>query len=255
MLRPEPYFPLSSRTDTSPPGRRKIKTTILIIEDERDLAELVAYNLEVEGYRPFIALDGLSGLESAQRNVPDLILLDLMLPGLPGTEVCKILKGTEKTARIPIVMLSAKGEEIDRVVGFEIGADDYVVKPYSTRELLLRIKAVLRKSEIEEPASSVINVGPVSIDADRHIVTLNGKELFLTTTEFKLLHTLAERMGRVQSRNQLLKDAWGINYGGEARTVDTHITRLRAKLGEAGELIKNVRGIGYLMEAGMNTPC
>lgn len=202
----------------------------------------------MEGYRTFIALDGLAALEAVKNNSPNLILLDLMLPGLPGTEVCKILKSDGKTARIPIVILSAKGEEIDRVVGFEIGADDYVVKPFSTRELLLRIKAVLRKNEIEEPASGVISVGPVSIDADRHIVTVNGKDLFLTTTEFRLLHTLAERMGRIQSREQLLKDAWGISYAGEIRTVDTHVTRLRGKLGEAGELIRNVRGIGYIMK-------
>jgi two-component system phosphate regulon response regulator PhoB len=212
------------------------------------LAEFVACNLELEGYRTFIALDGPDGLESAQKNFPDLILLDLMLPGLPGTEVCKILKGAKKTARIPIVMLSARGEEIDRVVGFEIGADDYVVKPFSMRELLLRIKAVLRKNEIEEAASGVLNAGPISIDLHRHIVTVNGKELYLTTTEFRLLLTLAERMGRVQSREQLLKDAWGVNYGGEKRTVDTHITRIRAKLEGAGDLIKNVRSIGYLME-------
>ena len=148
------------------------------------------------------------------------------------------MKSAENTAKIPIVILSARGEEIDRVVGFEIGADDYVVKPFAIRELLLRIKAVLRQNKIEEAETSIINAGPVSIDVLRHIVTIHGKELSLTTTEFRLLLTLAEPMGRVQSREQLLKEAWGANTVVEARTVDTHITRLRAKFEGAGVLLK-----------------
>lgn len=223
--------------------------TILIIEDEADLAELVAFNLEKDGYRPLIALDGRSGLESARSNLPDLILLDLMLPGIPGIELCKILKGSEKTARIPVIMLTAKGEEIDRVVGFEVGADDYLVKPFSTRELLLRIKAILRRAGSEEAAGKTIRVGAVTIDTDRHLVSVNGAAVTLTTTEFKLLLSLAERLGRMQSRDRLLKDVWGISHIGDTRTVDTHITRLRTKLGEAGDLIKTVRGFGYKMEA------
>lgn len=222
--------------------------TILIIEDENDLAELVAFNLEKEGYRSLIAPDGPSGLEAARHNSPDLILLDLMLPGISGMEICKVLKSNEKTARIPIVMLTAKGEEIDRVVGFEVGADDYVVKPFSPRELLLRIKAVLRRAGSEESVSKIIKVGPISIDTDRHIVIVDGNEIILTTTEFKLLFNLAERLGRVQSRDRLLKDVWGFNHMGDTRTVDTHITRLRSKLGEAGEMIKTIRGFGYKME-------
>jgi two-component system, OmpR family, phosphate regulon response regulator PhoB len=222
--------------------------TILIIEDERDLAELVAFNLEKEGYRPITALDGVSGLEAARSGSPDLILLDLMLPGMTGIEICKTLKGNPKTGAIPIILLTAKGEEIDRVVGFEIGADDYVVKPFSTRELLLRIKAVLRRSLPDKPAGKVIRVGPVAIDTERHIVTVDGTEAILTTTEFKLLLTLAERLGRLQSRDLLLKDVWGYNYAGDTRTVDTHITRLRTKLGDAGGMIKTVRGFGYKME-------
>ncbi|HEX2770715.1 MAG TPA: response regulator transcription factor [Geobacteraceae bacterium] len=222
--------------------------TILIIEDENDLAELVAFNLEKEGYRPLIAPDGPSGLEAARHNSPDLVLLDLMLPGMSGMEICKVLKSNEKTARIPVVMLTAKGEEIDRVVGFEVGADDYVVKPFSTRELLLRVKAVLRRAGSGEPVSKIIKVGPISIDTDRHIVTVDGNEVILTTTEFKLLFNLAERLGRVQSRDRLLKDVWGFNHMGDTRTVDTHITRLRTKLGEAGEIIKTIRGFGYKME-------
>ena len=222
--------------------------TILIIEDETDLAELIAFNMEKEGYRSLIAPDGPSGLDSARQNSPDLILLDLMLPGMSGMEICKVLKSREKTARIPIIMLTAKGEEIDRVVGFEVGADDYVVKPFSPRELLLRIKAVLRRAGSGEVANRIINVGPISIDTDRHIVTVDGIEVILTTTEFKLLFNLAERLGRVQSRDRLLKDVWGFSHIGDTRTVDTHITRLRTKLGEAGEMIRTVRGFGYKME-------
>jgi len=222
--------------------------TILIIEDENDLAELIAFNLEKEGFRPQIAPDGPAGLESVRNHIPDLILLDLMLPGMTGMEICKILKGKEKTARIPIIMLTAKGEEIDRVVGFEVGADDYVVKPFSPRELLLRIKAVLRRAGTEETINKIIKVDSISIDSDRHIVTVDGNEVVLTTTEFKLLFNLAERLGRVQSRDRLLKDVWGFSHIGDTRTVDTHITRLRTKLGEAGEMIRTVRGFGYKME-------
>ncbi|BBA69631.1 response regulator transcription factor [Geobacter sulfurreducens] len=222
--------------------------TILIIEDERDLADLVAFNLEKEGYRTLTALDGANGLELARSQPPDLILLDLMLPGMMGMEVCKILKKSEKTAHIPVIMLTARGEEIDRVVGFEVGADDYVVKPFSTRELLLRVKAVLRRSLPDKPKGKVINVGPVTIDTERHMVAVEGDDVTLTTTEFKLLLNLAERLGRVQSRDLLLKNVWGYNYVGDTRTVDTHITRLRTKLGQAGELIKTVRGFGYKME-------
>lgn len=222
--------------------------TILIIEDENDLAELVAFNLEKEGFRSLIAPDGPSGLEAARHNSPDLILLDLMLPGMSGMEICKVLKSNEKTTRIPIVMLTAKGEEIDRVVGFEVGADDYVIKPFSPRELLLRVKAVLRRAGTGESMSKIIKVSTISIDTDRHIVTVDGNEVILTTTEFKLLFNLAERLGRVQSRDRLLKDVWGFNHMGDTRTVDTHITRLRSKLGEAGEMIKTIRGFGYKME-------
>jgi len=222
--------------------------TILIIEDETDVAELVAFNLEKEGYRPLIATDGPSGLEGARHNSPDLILLDLMLPGMSGMEICKVLKSNEKTVRIPIIMLTAKGEEIDRVVGFEVGADDYVIKPFSPRELLLRVKAVLRRAGSGESVSRIIKVGPISIDTDRHIVSVDGNEVILTTTEFKLLFNLAERLGRMQSRDRLLKDVWGFNHMGDTRTVDTHITRLRSKLGESGDMIKTIRGFGYKME-------
>ncbi|HBA88122.1 MAG TPA: DNA-binding response regulator [Geobacter sp.] len=222
--------------------------TILIIEDEKDLAELVAFNLEREGYKTIIALDGAEGLETAGKVQPDLVLLDLMLPGMLGTEVCKGLKKSERTSRIPVIMLTAKGEEIDKVVGFEVGADDYVVKPFSTRELMLRVKAVLRRSVTEAPQNQFIKVGAISIDTERHFVTVNGEEISFTTTEFKLLHTLVMRLGRVQSRDVLLRDVWGYNFVEDTRTVDTHITRLRTKMGKAGDMIKTVRGFGYKLE-------
>ena len=223
--------------------------TILIIEDERDLAELIAFNLEKEGYRTVIALDGAEGLESANRALPDLVLLDLMLPGMLGTEVCKTLKKSEVTSHIPVIMLTAKGEEIDKVVGFEVGAEDYVVKPFSTRELLLRVKAVLRRTSTEVEESPVLKVGPVTIDTERHLVAIKGEEVTFTTTEFNLLLTLVKRLGRVQSRDVLLRDVWGYNFVEDTRTVDTHVTRLRTKMGAAGEMIKTVRGFGYKMEA------
>jgi len=221
---------------------------ILIIEDERDLAELLAFNLEREGYKAVMAMDGVEGLEIATRMQPDLVLLDLMLPGMLGTDVCKAIKKTEKTSRIPVIMLTAKGEEIDKVVGFEVGADDYVVKPFSTRELMLRVKAVLRRNESDAPPNPVIKVGTISIDTERHMVMVSGEEINFTTTEFKLLHTLVMRLGRVQSREVLLRDVWGYNFVEDTRTVDTHITRLRTKMGEAGEMIKTVRGFGYKLE-------
>jgi two-component system, OmpR family, phosphate regulon response regulator PhoB len=222
--------------------------TILVIEDERDLAGLVAFNLEKEGYKTIIACDGIQGLEMARQQNPDLILLDLMLPGMLGTEVCKLLKKAEETAQIPVIMLTAKGEEIDKVVGFEVGADDYVVKPFSIRELTLRVKAVLRRSASEGESDAIINIGTVTIDTSRHVVAVNGEEITFTSTEFKLLHTLVKRWGRVQSRDVLLRDVWGYNYVGDTRTVDTHITRLRTKMGEAGDMIKTVRGFGYKLE-------
>jgi two-component system phosphate regulon response regulator PhoB len=222
--------------------------TILIIEDERDLLDLIAFNLEREGYRVLTALDGKDGLEKARTRHPDLIILDLMLPEIMGTDICRILKNNEKTSSLPIIMLTAKGEEIDRVVGFEVGADDYVVKPFSNRELMLRIRAVLRRSEPDIQEEKILRIGPVTIDTGRHIVTSAGEDVVLTTTEYKLLLNLAERLGRVQNRDLLLKNVWGYNYIGDTRTVDTHITRLRTKLGSAGDMIKTVRGFGYKME-------
>ena len=222
--------------------------TVLVIEDEKDLAELIAFHLEKEGFRPLIASDGAAGLNEARSAKPDLILLDLMLPGMMGTEICRLLKGAEQTAGIPVIMLTAKGEEIDRVVGFEMGADDYVVKPFSTRELMLRVRAVLRRSAEPAAKGCTVSIGALTIDTERHQVMVSGDEVLLTSTEYKLLMNLAERLGRVQSRELLLQNVWGYNYFGDTRTVDTHLTRLRTKLGVAGEMIKTVRGFGYKME-------
>ncbi len=222
---------------------------IVIIEDERDRAELLAFNLEKEGFQTSIALDGKAGLERVTSDLPDLVILDLMLPEMNGTEVCKLLRKQSATVGIPIIMLTAKGEEIDRVVGFEVGADDYLVKPFSTRELLLRIRAILRRTSPEQSDAKIISIGNLVIDTSRHLVAVTGEEVSLTTTEFKLLLTLAERLGRMQSRDSLLRDVWGYSHTADSRTVDTHITRLRNKLGMAGDLIKTVRGFGYKMEA------
>lgn len=223
---------------------------VLIIEDEKDLAELLAFNLEKDGYAASCVHDGKVGLERASAEMPDLILLDLMLPGLLGTEVCKALRKDPRTARIPVIMITAKGDEIDRVVGFEVGADDYIVKPFSMREVSLRVKAVMRRFDHDSvpPVTDLITLGEITIDKKRHIVTSAGVEIDLTSTEFKLLLYLVEKRGHVHSREKLLQKVWSYNNSGDTRTVDTHVTRLRAKLGIPGDLIKTVRGFGYKME-------
>ncbi len=219
--------------------------TILVVDDERDIVELVRYNLAQAGYRVVSALDGRQAIEAARRERPDLIVLDLMLPVLSGGEVARLLKQDETTRRIPILMLTARGAEVDRVVGFELGADDYVVKPFSPRELVLRVQAILKREEGPAAEQERIVHDPLVIDVGAHTVRLQGREIVLTATEFKLLHRLARRPGRAFSRDQLLSEVWG--YGGdvETRTVDTHMKRLRAKLGPAGEWIETVRGVGY----------
>lgn len=226
--------------------------TILVVEDERDLAELIAFNLEKEGFRTFVSLDGEAGFQKACSEMPDLILLDLMLPGMMGTDICRELRKRPETGKIPIIMLTARGEEVDRVVGFELGADDYLVKPFSTRELILRIKAVLRRSLPAPPPpenpSVIIRISGITIDTERCRVETADGEAVLTTTEYKLLLYLAQRPGRVQSRDLLLQQVWGYNYVGDTRTVDTHVTRLRGKLGKAGDTIRTVRGFGYSLE-------
>jgi two-component system phosphate regulon response regulator PhoB len=218
---------------------------ILVIEDERDLQQVLAYNFRQAGHEVLTASGGQEGLRIAREQRPDLVLLDLMLPDLPGTEVCRALKREPGTHDCAVVMVTAKGEEIDRVVGFELGADDYVVKPFSVRELLLRVQAILRRSWSDQPAAPTFEFGCMRIDRDAHRAWVHGKEVELTALEFKLLTTLHDRRNRVQTRGALLSDVWGIDADITTRTVDTHVKRLREKLGEAGEYIETVRGVGY----------
>jgi two-component system phosphate regulon response regulator PhoB len=228
----------------------KTKTTplILIVEDEHDLAELLAFSLQQEGFSTAICGDGRSGLAFARKELPDLLILDLMLPELLGTDVCRALRREKETANLPVLMLTARHEEIDRVVGFEVGADDYVAKPFSVREVVLRVKALLRRTATPGEKEKLLRVGSLVIDSLHHTVRVNDDSIELTAIEYRLLTTLAERRGRVQSRDQLLTDVWGYNYIGDTRTVDTHVTRLRTKLGHAGALIRTVRGFGYKLE-------
>src|SRR6266702_826485 len=215
---------------------------ILVVEDETDVADLLTLNLRKAGYGVSMAADGASGLQNARDNRPDFIILDLMLPKMSGLEVCKILKSDTATSHIPILMLTAKAEEIDRIVGLEFGADDYVTKPFSPREILLRIRAILRRGETPDES---LKAGPISIDPARHEVRVNGKQVRLTSLGFKLLQTLMQRRGRVQERDRLLNEVWGYESVIDTRTVDTHVRRLREKLGKAGEAIETVRGFGY----------
>ena len=221
---------------------------ILVIEDERDMADLLAFNLEKEGYQALVAYSGPEGLKMARQELPDLLILDQMLPGMMGTEICTTLRREPKSAALPVLMLTARGEEIDRVVGFEVGVDDYMVKPFSMRELLLRVRAILRRSAGEPIDTPQVQLGELRIDTESCRVTVAGDEVELTSTEFKLLLYLAQRPGRVLGRELLLQNVWGYNYVGDTRTVDTHVTRLRNKLGAAGEMIKTVRGFGYKLE-------
>ena len=215
---------------------------ILVVEDESDVADLLTLNFRKAGFRISTAADGASGLQKAREDRPDFIVLDLMLPKMSGLEVCKILKNDTATSHIPILMLTAKAEEIDRIVGLEFGADDYVTKPFSPREILLRIRAILRRGEM--PGES-LKAGPISIDPARHEVRVNGKQVRLTSLEFKLLQTLMQRRGRVQGRDRLLNEVWGYESVIDTRTVDTHVRRLREKLGKVGDAIETVRGFGY----------
>ena len=216
---------------------------VLVIEDEDDLREVLQYNLTQAGHRPFLAATGEAGLKLAQEVRPEVVLLDLMLPDIPGTNVARALRREPETQLVPIIMVTAKAEEIDRIVGFELGADDYVVKPFSVRELMLRIEAVLRRGRAME--QRVIEVGDLCIDREAHRVTVGGDEVSLTALEFKLLVTLTERRDRVQARGTLLTDVWAIDAEIASRTVDTHVKRLRDKLGSAGRFIETVRGVGY----------
>jgi two-component system phosphate regulon response regulator PhoB len=218
---------------------------LLVIEDERDLQKVLEFNLRQAGHEVLVAARGREGLQLAREHQPDLVLLDLMLPDLAGTEVCKALKQDPQTREIAVLMLTAKGEEVDRIVGFELGADDYVVKPFSVRELLLRIEAILRRGKGEVTTEQPTEFGCLRIDRGAHRVWVNQSEIELTALEFKLLLNLFERKNRVQSRASLLDDVWGIAADITTRTVDTHVKRLRQKLGAAGDYIETVRGVGY----------
>ncbi len=220
-------------------------STILVVEDERDIADLVSFNLTQAGFEVWRAGTGLEALEAVNRRSPDLVVLDIMLPEMDGKEVCRRLKQDDKTRHIPVLMLTALAEETDRIVGFEIGADDYLTKPFSPRELVLRVKAILRRTQEPAPDTAPLRRGGLLIDPERHQVLADGQPIDLTATEFRLLHFLAAEAGRVQSRDRLLDRVWGYTYEGYARTVDTHVRRLRKKLGPTGDLIETVRGVGY----------
>jgi len=221
------------------------KEKILVVDDDPDILNLLQYNLEKEGLKVITASDGQTALQLIPSEMPQLIILDLMLPEVDGLDVCRQIRRNEATSATPIIMLTAKGEEIDRVVGFELGADDYIAKPFSPRELVLRVKAILKRSSLRGEPAKKISVSDLLIDLDRHQVWIAGKEITLTHTEFNLLRTLASRRGRVQTRDRLLADVWNYELDVDSRTVDTHIKRLRSKLGKMGEAIETVRGLGY----------
>ena len=223
-----------------------MKQKILVVDDEPDAVELLEFNLKQAGFDVSTAADGAEALKKARIIQPSLIVLDIMLPEIDGFEVCKLLRNDPATGSIPILMLTAKAAEIDRVLGLELGSDDYVTKPFSPRELILRIKKILERGQgTGKTKRDVIHHGELVIDLPRHLVSWRGKPIELTATEFKLLALLAERSGRVQSRDQLLRDVWEYDSVIDTRTVDTHMRRLREKLGPAARYLDTVRGVGY----------
>ncbi len=231
------------------PLPEKAARLIAIVDDEPDILELVAINLNRAGFRTETFTNAIDFYEFLEKQKPDLIILDLMLPDVDGLDICRLLKSQPQTNTIPIIMLTARGEETDRVLGLELGADDYVTKPFSPRELVARVKSVLRRHE-QITADEKISVrGIIKIDPQRHEVEVEGKRINLTTTEFRLLLILAKKPGWVFTRNQILDELWGEDKAVFDRTVDVHIKHLRAKLGKAGNLIRNIRGVGYKIEA------
>ena len=225
------------------------KPKILIIEDERSLIDILSYNLSREGFDVISASDGTEGLRRAQTSAPDVIVLDLMLPGIDGLQICRQLRSDPKTQGIRIVMLTAKSEEVDEIVGFNMGADDYVAKPFKIKPLISRIKALLRRPAVEPASAEVIAVAGIEVDRTLHTAKLDGEEMLLTPTEFKMLWTMMRRPGRPYSRNELLDNARGEDANALERTIDVHVRSLRQKLGEKGNLIETVRGIGYRFKA------
>jgi two-component system phosphate regulon response regulator PhoB len=238
----------------SPDSRATPSLRILVVEDEPDIAALIAYQLTREGFGVETTGDGADALDAVAREVPDLVVLDRMLPGLTGDEVLQRLKGEQATADIPVLLLTAKREQDDRIEGFELGADDYLTKPFSPRELVLRVRAILRRPQDAGTAGGgrILSAGPLRLAVEAHRATLDDQELPLTPTEFRLLRALMERKGRTQSRKQLLEKAWSVESEVsdriQTRTVDMHVRRLRAKLGEVGEWIHTVRGFGYRLK-------
>ncbi len=222
-----------------------MKERILIVEDDKHISKLVKFNLEKANYECIIAVSGEKALEVLDSRPVDLIILDIMLPGMDGFEICRAIKEKEKLKNIPIIMLTAKGEEVDRIVGLELGADDYMVKPFSPRELVLRVKAILKRGKPEETKKDILAAGDIIVDIPKHKVTVKGKPIELTQMEFKLLVTLMERRSRVQTRERLLSDVWDMGTGVDTRTIDTHVKRLREKLGKSGGFIETIRGLGY----------
>jgi DNA-binding response OmpR family regulator len=234
----------------APAGR----STILVVDDEKDLVDLIAYNLTRNGYRVLTADSGDQALAIARRDRPDLVVLDLMLPGTSGTEVARQLRADSRTAHLPIVMLTAKSEETDVIVGLTLGADDYVTKPFSMKILLARLNTVLRRAEQASSAAgagsseATLRAGPLAIDAAKHEVTVNGESIKLTLTEFKLLSALVAARGRVLNRDQLMDKAMGVDIAVTDRAIDVHITSIRKKLGAANWLVRTVRGVGYSLQ-------
>jgi two-component system phosphate regulon response regulator PhoB len=219
---------------------------IIVVEDETDLAELIALHLRREGYRVGVHGDGTEGMRAIERDPPDLVVLDLMLPGMDGFEICRQMRRDERTAAVPILVVTARGEDADVVTGLELGADDYVVKPFSPRVLVARVRALMRRGSEGERTGEVLRVGPVEVDAGRHELRVEGKVLDVTRTEFRILRFLASRPGRVRTRGEIL-DALG-DANVLERTVDVHVAALRRKLGEAGSLLETVRGVGYRVQ-------
>jgi DNA-binding response OmpR family regulator len=221
-----------------------VNPTVLIVDDEREIRELLRYNLEKQGYKVIVAKDGEEGLRRIFATHPDLVLLDLLLPGLNGLEVLREVRSEPSTKDTPVLLLTARGAEMDKLLGFERGADDYITKPFSPREVLARVDAVLRRVRPSKDAAELA-AGPLTLDQARREARIEGTELTLTTREFELLYFLARHPGRVFSRDELLSKVWGYDYSGETRTVDVHVRRLRAKLGERADLIATVTGAGY----------
>lgn len=221
------------------------KKRILVVDDERDLVELISLNLQRNGYEVLHAHDGRMGLEIARKHLPDLVMLDLMMPGLTGQEVATRLKGDPQTASIPVIMLTARGEETDIIVGLSLGADDYVTKPFSMKVLLARVATVLRRKSAADQPQNVVNTGAMVIDQSRHEITIEGKPLSLTPTEFKLLTALANARGRVLSRDQLTDRVMGNGVFVTDRAIDVHVTAVRRKLGQFQWMVHTVRGVGY----------